>query len=456
MEHVVFINFPATGRMNPTLPLVTELVAREIPVSYFVHETVREVVEATGAQWHALLDPQRLTEEQLQKYVPDQTPKEDYAFPLSSLVFSASEAPALIAQLRTLKPLPSVIVYDPFLPLGLLAARELGIPAVATVTMAGPGVVEVHPPVQQKWESNAVSRRARQEIKELYNFDVFAHGSFLEFYSPDQNIVTTCKSLYTGPKTPLQQERFGHFSFECVGPLLNPKILRLSNAELTHSAAPMLPREVDAARAAGRRILYVSAGTVATGRLWNEKFGPKGLSNGLSECTGKELIQLLYRTVFEAFGGAEDVLLVVSTAREDALEGLDLPNNLVARPSLPQLELLPKCHAFITHGGANSMHEALTFGVPMVVVPIFGDQPSNADAVRRAWCGAGDFRHPLQSLTSQALLEAVQQLELPGVREALKDMQRDLQAAGGVTKAMDLVLAAKRRNTLEEAPLGGA
>lgn len=182
----------------------------------------------------------------------------------------------------------------------------------------------------------------------------------------------------------------------------------------------------------------------------------QGLSNGLSECTGKELIQLLYRTVFEAFGGAEDVLLVVSTAREDALEGLDLPNNLVARPSLPQLELLPKCHAFITHGGANSMHEALTFGVPMVVVPIFGDQPSNADAVRRAWCGAGDFRHPLQSLTSQALLEAVQQLELPGVREALKDMQRDLQAAGGVTKAMDLVLAAKRRNTLEEAPLGGA
>ena len=42
---------------------MTELVAREIPVSYFVHETVREVVEATGAQWHALLDPQRLTEE---------------------------------------------------------------------------------------------------------------------------------------------------------------------------------------------------------------------------------------------------------------------------------------------------------------------------------------------------------------------------------------------------------
>ena len=48
---------------------------------------------------------------------------------------------------------------------------------------------------------------------------------------------------------------------------------------------------------------------------------------------------------------------------QDALEGLSLPENFVAQDVLPQLELLQKCHAFITHGGANSVHEALSFGL---------------------------------------------------------------------------------------------
>jgi len=42
---------------------------------------------------------------------------------------------------------------------------------------------------------------------------------------------------------------------------------------------------------------------------------------------------------------------------------MSLPENFVAQDVLPQLELLQKCHAFITHGGANSMHEALSFGI---------------------------------------------------------------------------------------------
>merc|ERR1712050_124437 len=97
-----------------------------------------------------------------------------------------------------------------------------------------------------------------------------------------------------------------------------------------------------------------------------------GENNGLAECTGKEITQHVFRTCFEALAGIEKVLVIMAVGpQEDALEGLPMaPANFILRDSVPQLEVLSLCHAFVTHGGANSVHEASNFGVPLVVVPL--------------------------------------------------------------------------------------
>ncbi|XP_052591894.1 UDP-glucuronosyltransferase 2B17-like isoform X1 [Peromyscus californicus insignis] len=46
---------------------------------------------------------------------------------------------------------------------------------------------------------------------------------------------------------------------------------------------------------------------------------------------------------------------------------------------LPQNDLLghPKTKAFVTHGGANGLYEAIHFGIPMIGIPLFGEQNDN-------------------------------------------------------------------------------
>ena len=58
----------------------------------------------------------------------------------------------------------------------------------------------------------------------------------------------------------------------------------------------------------------------------------------------------------------------------------DLSSNIKVLPWIPQNDLLAhksRTKAFISHTGHNSLYEAAFYGVLLVCVPIYGDQPSN-------------------------------------------------------------------------------
>ncbi|KFP33900.1 UDP-glucuronosyltransferase 1-1, partial [Colius striatus] len=67
----------------------------------------------------------------------------------------------------------------------------------------------------------------------------------------------------------------------------------------------------------------------------------------------------------------------------------NLPNNVKLLKWLPQNDLLahPKTRAFITHGGSHGVYEGICNAVPMVLMPLFGDQMDNAKRVESRGAG---------------------------------------------------------------------
>ncbi|PVW04349.1 glycosyltransferase [Microbacterium sp. Gd 4-13] len=64
-----------------------------------------------------------------------------------------------------------------------------------------------------------------------------------------------------------------------------------------------------------------------------------------------------------------------------------IPSNWLVRGFLPQVRLLGRAAAGVTHGGNNSVTEAVGQGVPLVVLPFSTDQFAGAAAIERTGLG---------------------------------------------------------------------
>jgi UDP:flavonoid glycosyltransferase YjiC (YdhE family) len=89
----------------------------------------------------------------------------------------------------------------------------------------------------------------------------------------------------------------------------------------------------------------------------------------------------LYRAAIDALAPLPLRLLVTVGRDRDPADLGPLPANVRVERWVPQADLMPHVAAMVCHGGSGTVTMGLAAGVPMAVVPLFADQPWNAERV---------------------------------------------------------------------------
>ena len=121
------------------------------------------------------------------------------------------------------------------------------------------------------------------------------------------------------------------------------------------------------------------------------------------------------------------------------LDGLEMNDKkILLLDWAPQVAILRhrSIRMAILHGGMNGVQEALHSGVPVIVLPVFGDQWGNAGRVMHN--GLGIVLHH-NNLTGTHIAEGIRTIERGNYSETVSKLRKIFHHAGGVTKAADLV-----------------
>jgi MGT family glycosyltransferase len=122
----------------------------------------------------------------------------------------------------------------------------------------------------------------------------------------------------------------------------------------------------------------------------------------------------------------------------------DLPDNMWGEARVPQTSIIPEIDLVITHGGNNTVTEALHFGKPMVVLPLFWDQYDNAQRMHDLGYGV---RLRTYDFVDEELITSVDGLLADEVlRSSLDSLGDRIRDTEGTRRAADLIEDLGRRH----------
>jgi MGT family glycosyltransferase len=120
---------------------------------------------------------------------------------------------------------------------------------------------------------------------------------------------------------------------------------------------------------------------------------------------GEEYARHVYAASVDALAGLPVTVLLTTgkNAPSDLVQ--NVPDNVVVRQFVPQAEIFEHAQLMVCHGGSGTVLGGLASGVPMIVVPLFADQPDNA-----------------RCLASAGLCISISDADMPSLRAAIADV----------------------------------
>ncbi|MGG2089018.1 macrolide family glycosyltransferase [Priestia aryabhattai] len=394
MGKVLFFNFPGEGHVNPTLALVEELVRQGEEVVYYCVEEYRGKIEKTGAlfrPYENFLNPSHITK-RVEKKID----------PLEALLHMGRSMDKVIEDiLNEIKDEEyDYVIYDNNFAAGWIIADILKLPKISSCTTfaINDEIFSTLMNIRGEMDKNSPKH---QEIEKITTKWRDQYGVIL---TNNQNLMTCPGDLtlvYTSRLYQPDAEKFDE-SFAFVGP---------SIAERHDTKSIRLETNRD------KKLIFISMGTV-----FNHQ--PE-----------------LYTACFEAFRDSPYIVVLAVGRQTDLEQFSNAPSNFIVQPYVNQLEILKQANIFITHGGMNSSSEGLYFGVPLLVIPVMGDQPIVAKRIEELGAGLQLNRHELDALTLRNTTEQV--LLNPSFKENSKRVGKSLREAGGYKRAVEAILKFK-------------
>lgn len=385
MSKIAFFCIPAHGHTNPTLAVVKELVRRGNEVRYYSYDSLKEKIQATGAEYISCdsYDNQMNLTPQDGKRIG-----KDIVFSTEILVKTTlAMDDTIIDELSQWE--PDCIVADSVAIWGKLAAYKLSVPFISSTTTFA--------------FNRYSSKIMKQNITQLFTmlFSIPKANKLIKKLQvkgyPVKNVLSILQNdndtntiVYTSPEFQPCSDTFSD-KYTFVGPSIRTLDYQVIKPQ--------------------RRTIYISMGTV----------------NNLMEDFYRKCIVALKDSDFD---------VIMSVGEFIDIEKLgDLPQNFTIAKSVNQIEVLQQVDAFLTHCGMNSVNEALYYKVPLVMFPQTTEQGGVAYRVNEL--GAGVY---LQEDSPEKIKEAIQEvLDNHLYKQSADEISKGFHRCGGYRLAADKI-----------------